>query len=142
MLRPRTKPSGRINRIDVTAFLSIMVVLFFTVLFADRGPLYLHHFVTQPVDLPHVSHAASLQHANREDAIHVAVERDGSFYFRNDRVAAEDLPARISAAVKQGSEKKVYLHADERSRYGSVKLALDAIRDAGIEDISFLANGR
>ena len=38
MLNPLKNPPKLISMIDVTAFLSIMVVLYFIVLFADSGP--------------------------------------------------------------------------------------------------------
>jgi len=77
--------------------------------------------------------------AVREDALSVAVTRDGKIYFRNVPISAKNLPDRIREGLKNGAEKKVYLRADARARYGDVKQALIEIRQAGIDNVCFLA---
>jgi len=85
--------------------------------------------------LPHLAianHAVPLLHANREDAMHVYVLRDGSFYFGNSMVALDEVPRRIQEQVTGGAERRVYLQADGRAKYGDVKQVLDKVRKAGI----------
>jgi biopolymer transport protein TolR len=140
MLNPRTKPSNLISSINVTGFLSIMIVLFLTVLFADRGPLYMHPHHGVGIDLPKVGHPSPLRAANREDAMTVAIMRDGKVFFRQNRLSVDQLPGKIRDGLREGAEKKVYIRADARAKYGRVKEALDGIRDAGIENVAFLAD--
>jgi biopolymer transport protein ExbD len=40
--------------------------------------------------------------------------------------------------VARGAEKKIYIRADERLRYVSVREVLAAVRSAGVEKIAFL----
>jgi biopolymer transport protein TolR len=69
------------------------------------------------VDLPKVLHSRLVPHARREDAIVVAVTRDGAIFFGNDRIPPDILHERISKAVKSGSEGVIYINADARTRY-------------------------
>jgi biopolymer transport protein TolR len=142
MLRPHTKPPSLISSINVTGFLSIMIVLFFTVLFANPGPLTYYDGGGVTIDLPKAKHSVRLKKFNREDAIAISIMRDGKVFFRTDHVYPDELPAKIRQALQQGAERKVYIKADARAQYGSVKEALDAIRDASIENVAFLADQR
>jgi biopolymer transport protein TolR len=141
MLSPRTKPSTLISSINVTGFLSIMVVLFYIVVFADFGTRC-DLCRSESVDLPHVAHPVRLRKADRDDAMTVAIMRDGKVFFRGDQVFLDHLPAKVRQGLKDGAEKKVYIRADARAKYGTVKEALDGIRNAGIENVAFLADQR
>jgi biopolymer transport protein ExbD len=50
----------------------------------------------------------------------------------------DELPDKVSGAVGAGSENRVYIYADARAKYSIVKKALDTIRLAGIENVSFI----
>jgi biopolymer transport protein TolR len=78
----------------------------------------------------------------REDVMRVAVTRDGKIYFRERRVDSDDLTGLIQTAVQEGAEKKVYLAADARAMYRDVKIALEQMRLAGIENIAIIAERR
>ena len=63
-------------------------------------------------------------------------------YFGKDKTRPGDLPAQIREGVRRGAEKKIYICADKRLRYGTVLEVLDAIRSAGVEKIGFLVDQR
>jgi biopolymer transport protein ExbD len=94
------------------------------------------------VDLPVVENPAALPWANREDAVRLVLTRDGTLYFGYRKCAVSDLPREIVARVASGAERRVYLSVDARVKYGDVKRALDCVRDARIESVSFLAYKR
>ncbi len=94
------------------------------------------------VYLPRVGYPVSMERANREDAIVIAVTRDRKFFFHKDPVPLAQLPARIQEEVSHGAEKKVYIKADARARYGWVSQVLDSARAAGIAQIGFLVEQR
>src|SRR5262249_53359260 len=74
-----------------------------------------HHGLA--VDLP-VAKGLRLQSgALREDALKVSVTRDGTIYFRSNKVRAGDLGDAIRSGWEKGAERKVYLSVDGRSRY-------------------------
>jgi biopolymer transport protein ExbD len=74
----------------------------------------------------------------REDAVFLGVVRDGVILFDNGRITLDELPDKVSAAVGAGSENRVYIYAGARAKYSIVKKALDTIRLAGIENVSFI----
>ena len=123
--------------IDVTAFASVMVVLFVFVWAPTWGPS--HHWGP---DLPKVSHPVSMWGANREDALVVMVMRTGDVFFGNEKLPTEQLPDKIRERIRQGAERKVYIEVDERARYGHVAEVLDSVRAVGIEKIGFLVYQR
>ena len=90
------------------------------------------------VDLPMSDHPTLMPGANREDAVVVHVTRDGRIFLRNERISLEELPDKIRKLVLHGAERKVYIEADIRSRYGSVNDVLERARAAGIENVSFV----
>jgi biopolymer transport protein TolR len=143
MLQPRSKSAALICRIDVTAFAAVMFVLVAMFLFpatmvvdSPRGA------DGAAVDLAKTSHAVAMRAANREDALLVAIQRDGRIWFGSDRITSEQLPARIQERLRQGAERRIYIRADARSRYGIVVAVLDSVRSAGIENIVFLVDDR
>jgi biopolymer transport protein ExbD len=94
------------------------------------------------VDLPKVLHPRLVPHARREDAIIVEVTRDGAIFFGNDRVPPDILHERISEAVKSGSEDAVYINADARTKYKSVKKVIDEVALSGLQSVVFLVYER
>jgi len=88
--------------------------------------------------LPKARNGVAQRWANRDDAMHLYVNRDGTLYFGNTKVAAEDIPELIREQVKRGSEKRVYVVVDAHAQYGDVKVALGGVREAGIEKVAFL----
>jgi biopolymer transport protein ExbD len=94
-------------------------------------------------DLPHVSHAVSVSGANREDAMVVTVLRDGSIYFGTDKVRPDHVRSKILDRLKYSRvERKVYIRADRRVRYSTVKDILEGVRSSGIERVAFLVDQR
>jgi biopolymer transport protein TolR len=89
-----------------------------------------------------VWHPVSMPGARREDALTVDIVRDGSIYFGKGRIRPSDLPSQIRERVDRGAEKKVYIRADARARYVTVREVLDAVHSAGLEKIAFLVYQR
>ena len=69
----------------------------------------------------------------------VTITRDGKAYLGPDQVNVINLPAKIHDRLKDRDvERKVYVKADMRVRWGTVALVLDGIRSAGIIRVAFL----
>jgi biopolymer transport protein ExbD len=114
-------------------FVSVMLVLLFLLMpltvVDPRGPA---------ADLFGARHSTRMPGALREDALSVVMTRDGAIYFREHRVAPEDLPNEIREGLRNGAERKVYLAVDTRAKYGEVPAVLEKIRLAGVEKVAFL----
>ena len=68
----------------------------------------------------------------------VLLTPDGRVYFGNHQVSSGDLPKEIRERIRAGAEMRIYLAVDARVKCGDIKAALDRIRAAGIEKVSFL----
>jgi biopolymer transport protein ExbD len=131
--KQRRTPSRSV--LDVSGFAGIMLALLFLMMF---GLFYPAHPVQAPVDMSVTQNSTLQPAALREDALEVAITRDGTVYFRNHRGSASDLPDLLRQAVRDGAEKTVYVKADARAKYGDVKAVLDEIRQSGLQNITFL----
>jgi len=95
------------------------------------------------VDLPKVPHSVSMPGALREDRMQVSITRDGKVYFGSEQVVPDSMAGRIQLRLKdRGVERKVYVVADRRARWGTVKTVLDGVRSAGIIRVAFLVYAR
>ncbi len=127
------------SNINVTPMVDVMLVLL--IIFMVITPM-LNNKVN--VDLPKVSAAIVMENANKEDAIVVAVTRDGKTFLGGDQVSLEVLGARVADALAKKTEasadKTVYLRADNRANYGKVMDAIDAVRTAGVSQLGLLTD--
>lgn len=141
MLQSWRKPAKLFSDFNTLQFASVMsLVVFVTLLvFLVWSP----PFHSGSVDLPKVLHPASMPNADREDAMIVYVTRDGKVYFGREQVTMADLPQRITDRLNDHSvERKVYIKADMRARWGGIKLVLEAVHSAGILRVAFLTYQR
>ena len=116
----------------------VAIIVFFPllVIFMTSTP-QLHHLHVDHVVAQHVH---KLLGAIREDAMKIWITRDGTIYFRKERVHRDDLSDRIRAAIRNGAEKRIYLEVDARARYSDVSAVLSQIQMSGIENVSFIAD--
>jgi biopolymer transport protein TolR len=123
------------SNINVTPMVDVMLVLL--IIFMVITPM-LNNKVN--VDLPKANAAVIMENANKEDAVTVAVTRDGRTYLGGDQVTLDDLSAKISAKMenKPEGEKTVYMRSDIRAKYGKVMDAIDQVRAAGVSQLGLL----
>jgi len=141
--QPQPKSAKLISTIDVTGFASVMLAL--VAMFLLPAAVVIDSPTgarSVAVDLAKVSNATDMRGARREDALLVAVQRDGHIWFDRDQITAESLAAAIRDRVSHGTEPKVYIRADGRAKYGRVVEVLRSVRSAGIENVGFLVNER
>jgi biopolymer transport protein TolR len=123
------------SNINVTPMVDVMLVLL--IIFMVITPM-LNNKVN--VDLPVATAAVVMENANKEDAVTIAVTRDGRTYLGGDQVSPDELGQKVAAKLenKPEGEKEVYLRADVRAKYGKVMDAVDAIRTAGVSQLGLL----
>lgn len=90
------------------------------------------------VDMVHVPNPEDMPNADKDDAIIVAVTRDGSIYLGNDKVGMADLQDKVRDKVSGRLDKTVFVRSDARAKFGQVKSAVDEIRSAGVDNIGLL----
>src|SRR5215468_5587110 len=92
----------------------------------------------KPVDLARTNTARDMQDADREDAVVVAVTRDGSIFLGNTQVAKTDLTEQVKDRLSNKQDKTVFLKSDARAKYGDVVAVVDEIRSAGVDQLGLL----
>ena len=121
------------SNINVTPMVDVMLVLL--IIFMVITPM-LNNKVN--VDLPTADAAVVMENANKEDAIVVAVTRDGKTYLGANQVTVDNIGGKISTLLENKTDKEVYLRADIRANYGKVMDAVDGIRSAGVSELGLL----
>jgi biopolymer transport protein ExbD/biopolymer transport protein TolR len=94
------------------------------------------------VTLPTANAAIIMDNANKEDAVIVAVTRDGRVFLGADPMSVDDLGPKISAKLENKTDKEVFLRADVRANYGKVMDAVDGIRSAGVSELGLITEQR
>ena len=125
------------SNINVTPMVDVMLVLL--IIFMVITPM-LNNKVN--VDLPIATAAVIMENANKEDAITVAITRDGKVFLGADMINPDDLGAKIASKLENKTDKQVFLRADQRANYGKVMNAVDGIRTAGVSELGLLTEKR
>ncbi len=93
---------------------------------------------TTPVDLAMTNNAHEMKDADKDDAVVVAVTRDGSIFLNNVKITKEDITGQVKDKLTIRSEKTVYVKSDARAKYGDVVAVVDEIRSAGVDSLGLL----
>jgi biopolymer transport protein ExbD/biopolymer transport protein TolR len=125
------------SNINVTPMVDVMLVLL--IIFMVITPM-LNNKVN--VTLPTANAAIIMDNANKEDAVIVAVTRDGRIFLGGDQITLDDLGPKISAKLENKTDKEVFLRADIRANYGKVMDAVDGIRSAGVSELGLITEQR
>ena len=124
---------GSINEINVTPMVDVMLVLL--IIFMVITPM-LSKGVS--VDLVRTRNPIAMDEADKEDAVLVAVTRDGQAFLGTKRVTNEELQSQVSDQVSNRIDKTVYLKCDARSQYERVVEVVNLIRTSGVDNVGLL----
>jgi len=121
--------------INVTPMVDVMLVLL--IIFMVITPMLTKG---AQVDKVKAKNAIAMQAADKEDAILVAITRNGQVFLSpgNKQVNPEDLPDRVRDLLTNRLDKTVYIKADKRAKYEVVEDAIDNLRAAGVSDLGLL----
>ena len=123
-----------INEINVTPMVDVMLVLL--IIFMVITPM-LSKGVS--VDLVRTRNPVAMDEADAEDAVVVAVTRDGQVFLGTSKVEAlGELTSRVSDVVSNRIDKTVYIKCDARSRYERVVEVVNAVRTSGVDQVGLL----
>jgi biopolymer transport protein TolR len=123
------------SNINVTPMVDVMLVLL--IIFMVITPM-LQHGVS--VDMAKVNNPEQMPDADKEDALIVAVMRDGSVFFGNDRTAVDLLTNKVKDRLASKTDKRVYVKADARAKFGAVVGVVDNVRAAGVDQLGLLTD--
>src|SRR5258708_25578231 len=105
------KGAPAVSDINVTPMVDVMLVML--IIFMVITPM-LSKGVS--VDLVKTKNPIAMQSADKEDAVLVAVTRDGKAYLGSKQTQPKDLPPKVKDLLTNKLDKPCYLKADSRSR--------------------------
>jgi biopolymer transport protein ExbD/biopolymer transport protein TolR len=94
------------------------------------------------VDLAKAQNPIQMPDADKEDALIVAVMRDGKIFFDTQQVTADELTQKVKDRVSSRANKTVYVKADARAKYKAVVDVVDNVRSAGVDQLGLLTEQR
>jgi biopolymer transport protein TolR len=125
------------SNINVTPMVDVMLVLL--IIFMVITPMLQNKVA---VDLAKTDNPTAMPDADKEDAVVIAVTRDGSTYLGQNRVPMADLGNKVADILANKTSKQIYVRADARSHYGAVSDAIDSVRSAGVDQVGLLTERR
>ncbi|MFP5210806.1 MAG: biopolymer transporter ExbD [Acidobacteriota bacterium] len=125
------------SNINVTPMVDVMLVLL--IIFMVITPMLQQKVA---IDMAEVNNPVAMPDADKEDAIVVAITRDGSIFLGQDKVAPSELGRQVADRLANTPGKTIYVRADARAQYRAVEDAIDDVRTAGVDDVGLLTQRR
>jgi biopolymer transport protein ExbD len=129
----KMKAADPVADINVTPMVDVMLVLL--IIFIVITPM-LNKGVS--VDMVKTKNPIKMQAADKEDAVLVAVTRDGKTFLGSNPMAPDQLPQKVKDMLTNKLDKTVYVRADSRARYERVVDVVDNLRSAGVDQLGLL----
>ena len=133
----RNEGSNVNSNINVTPMVDVMLVLL--IIFMVITPMLQNKV---QIDMAQVSNPENMPDADKEDAIVVAITRDGGVFLGQNKVALSELGGLVRDKLSDKPGKTIYVRADARAQFKAVEDAIDAVRTAGVDDVGLLTQKR
>ena len=121
------------SNINVTPMVDVMLVLL--IIFMVITPMLQNKV---QVEMAKVDNPTAMPDADKEDAIVVAITKDGSVFLGQNKTSVSELGIQVREKLADKPGKTIFIRADARARYLAVEDAIDAVRTAGVEDVGLL----
>ena len=125
------------SEINVTPMVDVMLVLL--IIFMVITPMLQNKVA---VDMAKVDNPTAMPDADKEDAIVVAITRDGAVFLGQNKVAVSELGPQVRDKLADKPGKTIFIRADARAQFRAVEDAIDAVRTAGVDDVGLLTQKR
>jgi len=121
------------SEINVTPMADVMLVLL--IIFMVVTPMLQKG---TSVELAKTHNPTNMPDADHDDAVLIAVTRDGKFWLNKTKVGIDELPSKVGDILATKMDKTVFVKSDFRAKYGDVVQVVDTIRNAGVDKIGLL----
>ena len=126
------------SNINVTPMVDVMLVLL--IIFMVITPMLQNKVV---IDMAAVVNPVAMPDADKDDAIVVAITRDGSVFLGQNKTSLDVLGTQVREKMADNpGTKTIFIRADARAEYLQVENAIDAVRTTGVEDVGLLTQKR
>ncbi len=129
----RNEGSNVNSNINVTPMVDVMLVLL--IIFMVITPMLQNKV---QIDMAQVTNPENMPDADKDDAIVVAITRDGGVFLGQNKVALTELGGLVRDKLADKPGKTIYVRADARAQFLAVENAIDAVRTAGVDDVGLL----
>jgi len=129
----KTSALGAVSDINVTPMVDVMLVLL--IIFMVITPM-LQKGVS--VDLARVQNPRPMADADKEDAVVLAITRDGKIYLGSSVIQLDSITPTVKDRISNKLDKTVYVKSDARAKYGDVVSVVDNVRAAGVDSLGLL----
>ncbi|MSV34393.1 MAG: biopolymer transporter ExbD [Bryobacterales bacterium] len=121
--------------INVTPMVDVMLVLL--IIFMVITPMLTKGAA---VELVKTAHPIAMKDADKEDAILVAITRNGELFLSpgNKRLTVEELSGKVRDLLTNRLDKTIYIKSDMRAKYERVTDVVDNLRAAGVDQLGLL----
>ena len=119
--------------INVTPMVDVMLVLL--IIFMVVTPM-LQKGVS--VDLAKVRNPRNMQDADKEDAVVVAVTRDGKVYLGQNQLAPSELAPKVKDMLANRIDRECFMQADQRAKYQVVLDVVQNLQSAGVDQLGLI----
>ena len=121
------------SNINVTPMVDVMLVLL--IIFMVITPMLQNKV---QIDMAKVENPTAMPDADKDDAIVIAITRDGKVYLGQNPVDPSDLGRQVRDKLADKTDKTIFVRADYRAQFKNVEDAIDDIRTAGVETVDLL----
>jgi biopolymer transport protein ExbD/biopolymer transport protein TolR len=124
-----------VSDINVTPMVDVMLVVL--IIFMVITPLLQKTFT---VDLVKTLNPVVMSDADKEDAVIVAITRDGTVFLSPGiiKMPADQLPQKVKDLLTNRTSRMVYIKSDARAKYERVEEVVDNLRAAGVDQLGLL----
>lgn len=119
--------------INITPFVDVVLVLL--IVFMVAAPLMT---TAVPVDLPQ----SAVNAPPPEEPLVLSIDREGEVWLKQEKLATDQLPARLGALHGESPDAVVYLHADRAIVYGRLMEVMETVQQAGFAKVSLATEGK
>jgi len=124
---------GPKSDINVTPLVDVMLVLLIIMMLV--APM-----LQKGVDVRLPQAANTTDKPETQNQTVLAITADRRFYVNSIQVRETELLSRVQEALDSTTEKIILIKADEEAPYGTIMMAMDELRKAGIEDIGLVTD--
>jgi biopolymer transport protein TolR len=132
-MRKKVKAGSIVSTPNVVPMADIMLVLL--IIFMVVTPMLQKG---TSVDMAQVANPADLPNADKDDAVLIAITRDGSIYLGRNKISFDQITNQVKDALGTRPDKTVFIRSDARAKYGDVVRAVDEVRSAGVDNVGLL----
>lgn len=131
--KKKKRVADSINQINVTPMVDVMLVLL--VIFMVITPM-LSKGVS--VDMVKTRNPIAMEEADKEDALVVAITRDGKVFLGRGQVEPKELGTEVGDVISERLDKTVYIKSDARAKYQKVVDVINILRSTGVDQVGLL----